>query len=346
MPQVTMRQMLEAGVHFGHQTRYWNPRMAPYIFGARGKIHIINLEKTVPLFNDAMNFVSGLAQKRGTLMFVGTKRSAREAIKEDATRCGQPYVAARWLGGMLTNFRTVKQSIARLKELEAAATDGTREKLVKREMLSMQREQEKLEKSLGGIKNMNRLPDALFVIDIGHENIAIEEARKLGIPVVAVVDTNYDPSLVDYAIPGNDDAIRAVQLYTRAVADAVLEGRAAAPTAVVAEGDDFVETDADGNPVMKKDSRDRDRDRKPGPRKPDNKRPGAPSGARRTGPPARPAADAKASPAAEASSQAAAAPTEDAAAADVAVPAEASASAESAAPAAVEASDSKPATDA
>ena len=346
MPKVTMRQMLEAGVHFGHQTRYWNPRMAPYIFGARGKIHIINLEKTVPLFNDAMNFVSGLAQKRGTLMFVGTKRSAREAIKEDATRCGQPYVAARWLGGMLTNFRTVKQSIARLKELEAAATDGTREKLVKREMLSMQREQEKLEKSLGGIKNMNRLPDALFVIDIGHENIAIEEARKLGIPVVAVVDTNYDPSLVDYAIPGNDDAIRAVQLYTRAVADAVLEGRAAAPTAVVAEGDDFVETDADGNPVMKKDSRDRDRDRKPGPRKPVNKRPGAPSGARRTGPPARPAADAKASPAAEASSQAAAAPTEDAAAADVAVPAEASASAESAAPAAVEASDSKPATDA
>ena len=330
MPQVTMRQMLEAGVHFGHQTRYWNPRMAPYIFGARGKIHIINLEKTVPLFNDAMNFVSGLAQKRGTLMFVGTKRSAREAIKEDATRCGQPYVAARWLGGMLTNFRTVKQSIARLKELEAGATDGSHEKLVKRELLSMQREQEKLEKSLGGIKNMNRLPDALFVIDIGHENIAIQEARKLGIPVVAVVDTNYDPSLVDYAIPGNDDAIRAVQLYTRAVADAVLEGRAAAPSAVVAEGDEFVELDADGNPVMKKDAgRDRDRDRKPGPRKPDNKRPGAPSGARRTGPPARAAAPAaaKGPAAAEAS-------------ADTPAPAaaEASASAETAAPAAAEAS--------
>ncbi len=349
MPQVTMRQMLEAGVHFGHQTRYWNPRMAPYIFGARGKIHIINLEKTVPLFNDAMNFVSGLAQKRGTLMFVGTKRSAREAIKEDATRCGQPYVAARWLGGMLTNFRTVKQSIARLKELEAAAGDGTREKLVKREMLSMQREQEKLEKSLGGIKNMNRLPDALFVIDIGHENIAIEEARKLGIPVVAVVDTNYDPSLVDYAIPGNDDAIRAVQLYTRAVADAVLEGRAAAPSAVVAEGDDFVETDADGNPVMKKDARDRDRDRKPGPRKPDNKRPGAPTGARRTGPPARaaaPTADAKAPAAAEASAEAAGAPAENAAPSEVAAPTEASAPVEAAAPAATEVSDAKPAADA
>ena len=316
MPQVTMRQMLEAGVHFGHQTRYWNPRMAPYIFGARGKIHIINLEKTVPLFNDAMNFVSGLAQKRGTLMFVGTKRSAREAIKEDATRCGQPYVAARWLGGMLTNFRTVKQSISRLKELEAAATDGTHEKLVKRELLSMQREQEKLEKSLGGIKNMNRLPDALFVIDIGHENIAIEEARKLGIPVVAVVDTNYDPSLVDYAIPGNDDAIRAVQLYTRAVADAVLEGRAAAPSAVVAEGDEFVETDADGNPVMKKDAgRERDRDRKPGPRKPDGKRPGAPSGARRpaAGGPARAAAPKPAAAEASAPTEAAAPAAETAA---------------------------------
>ncbi len=348
MPQVTMRQMLEAGVHFGHQTRYWNPRMAPYIFGARGKIHIINLEKTVPLFNDAMNFVSGLAQKRGTLMFVGTKRSAREAIKEDATRCGQPYVAARWLGGMLTNFRTVKQSISRLKELEAAATDGTREKLVKRELLSMQREQEKLEKSLGGIKNMNRLPDALFVIDIGHENIAIQEARKLGIPVVAVVDTNYDPSLVDYAIPGNDDAIRAVQLYTRAVADAVLEGRAAAPSAVVAEGDDFVETDADGNPVMKKDSRDRDRDRKPGPRKPDNKRPGAPSGARRTGPPARAAsstADAKALDVAEASAEAVAAPAESSAPPETAAPAAVESSAETT-PVAAETSDAKPAADA
>ncbi|MGA9828727.1 MAG: 30S ribosomal protein S2, partial [Rhodanobacteraceae bacterium] len=219
MSQVTMRQMLEAGVHFGHQTRYWNPRMAPYIFGARGKIHIINLEKTLPLFNDAMNYVSGLAQKRGTIMFVGTKRSARDAVKEEAVRCGMPYVAARWLGGMLTNFRTVKQSIGRLKEIETMSEDGSFDKLVKHEVLGLLRERDKLERSLGGIKDMNRLPDALFVIDIGHENIAVLEAKKLGIPVVAVVDTNYDPALVDYPIPGNDDAIRAVQLYTSAAAD-------------------------------------------------------------------------------------------------------------------------------
>ncbi|HEY9110860.1 MAG TPA: 30S ribosomal protein S2 [Rhodanobacteraceae bacterium] len=250
MPQVTMRQMLEAGVHFGHQTRYWNPKMAPYIFGARGKIHIINLEATVPKFIDAMNYLSGLAQKRRTVLFVGTKRSAREAIGEEAARCGMPYVNARWLGGMLTNFRTVKQSVARLKELEAAETDGTFDKLVKHEVLSLRRERDKLEKSLGGIKDMKNLPDALFVIDIGHENIAVLEAKKLGIPVVAVVDTNYDPTLVDYAIPGNDDAIRAVQLYARAAADAVLEGKAAAP--IQARGDDseFVELDAEGNPVV------------------------------------------------------------------------------------------------
>ena len=252
MSQITMRQMLEAGVHFGHQTRYWNPKMAPYIFGARGKIHIINLEKTVPLFNDAMNFISGLAQKRGTIMFVGTKRSAREAIAEEAARCGMPYVSARWLGGMLTNFRTVKQSIARLKELEAAETDGSHAKLVKHEVLRLQREREKLEKSLGGIKNMNGLPDALFIVDIGHENIAVDEARKLGIPIVAVVDTNYDPSLVDYPIPGNDDAIRAVQLYARAAADAVLEGKSAAP--IMASGEDeFIELDEQGNPVTRQD---------------------------------------------------------------------------------------------
>ncbi|GIX34241.1 MAG: 30S ribosomal protein S2 [Lysobacteraceae bacterium] len=249
MPQVTMREMLEAGVHFGHQTRYWNPKMAPYIFGARGKIHIINLEKTVPLFSDAMNFISGLAQKRGTILFVGTKRSAREAIKEEATRCGMPYVAQRWLGGMLTNFRTVKQSVARLKELDAMEAEGSYGKLVKHEVLALQRERAKLEASLGGIKNMDRLPDALFVIDIGHENIAVQEARKLGIPVVAVVDTNYDPSLVEYPIPGNDDAIRAVQLYARAAADAVLEGKAAAPITASAD-DEFVELDADGNPVL------------------------------------------------------------------------------------------------
>ena len=291
MPQITMRQMLEAGVHFGHQTRYWNPKMAPYIFGARGKIHIINLEKTVPLFNDAMNFISGVAQKRGIILFVGTKRSAREAIKGEAERCGMPYMTQRWLGGSLTNFATVKKSVARLKELEAAETDGTFQKLVKHEVMGLRRERDKLEASLGGIKDMNRLPDALFVIDIGHENIAIEEAKKLGIPVVAVVDTNYDPALVDYAIPGNDDAIRAVQLYARAAADAVLEGKAAAPAVVAGEKDDFVELDADGNPMGNKDARDRDDRRKPGPRKPapGNKRPPAgrrgpaPRGARNEG---------------------------------------------------------------
>ena len=254
MSQVTMRQMLEAGVHFGHQTRYWNPKMGPYIFGARGKIHIINLEKTLPLFTDAMNFISGIAQKRGTVLFVGTKRSARESIKEEAVRCNMPYMSMRWLGGTLTNFATVKKSVARLKELEAAETDGTFDKLVKHEVLGLRRERDKLEASLGGIKEMNRLPDALFVIDIGHENIAVQEAKKLGIPVIAVVDTNYDPNLVDYPIPGNDDAIRAVQLYVRAAADAVLEGKAASPQAHVA-ADDFVELDAEGNPVAKEDKK-------------------------------------------------------------------------------------------
>ncbi len=246
MPQITMRQMLEAGVHFGHQTRYWNPKMGPYIFGARGKIHIINLEKTVPLFNDAMNFISGIAQKRGIILFLGTKRSARDSVKEEAERCGMPYMTQRWLGGTLTNFRTVKQSVARLKELEAAETDGTFQKIVKHEVLSLRREREKLFASLGGIKEMNRLPDALFVIDIGHEDIAIKEAKKLGIPVIAVVDTNYDPNLVDYAIPGNDDAIRAVQLYARAAADAVLEGKAAAPQAATVREEEFAEGENDG----------------------------------------------------------------------------------------------------
>ncbi|HVI58349.1 MAG TPA: 30S ribosomal protein S2 [Luteimonas sp.] len=245
MPQITMRQMLEAGVHFGHQTRYWNPKMAPYIFGARGKIHIINLEKTVPLFGDAMNFISGIAQKRGMILFVGTKRSARDAIKEEAERCGMPYMTQRWLGGTLTNFRTVKQSVSRLKELEAAETDGTFEKLVKHEVLGLRREREKLLASLGGIKEMNRLPDALFVIDIGHEDIAIKEAKKLGIPVIAVVDTNYDPALVDYPIPGNDDAIRAVQLYAAAAADAVLEGKAAAPNVASVREEEFAESEGD-----------------------------------------------------------------------------------------------------
>ncbi len=251
MPQVTMRQMLEAGVHFGHQTRYWNPRMAPYIFGARGRIHIINLEKTMPLFSDAMNFVSGLAQKRGNILFVGTKRSARDAIREEAARCGMPFVAYRWLGGMLTNFRTVKQSISRLKEIETMSADGSFERRPKHEVLKLTREQEKLERSLGGIKNMGGLPDAMFVIDVGHEKIAVAEARKLGIPVIGVVDTNYDPMEIDYVIPGNDDAIRAVQLYSRAVADAVLEGKAASPQITVNESDEFVELDEEGNPIAR-----------------------------------------------------------------------------------------------
>lgn len=282
MPSVTMRQMLEAGVHFGHQTRYWNPRMAPYIFGARGKIHIINLEKTLPLFTDAMNFISGLAQRRGAILFVGTKRSARDAVREEAARCGMPFVSHRWLGGMLTNFRTVKQSIARLKELEAMESDGSMERFVKHEALQLRREREKLEKSLGGIKNMSALPDALFVIDIGHENIAIEEARKLGIPVVAVVDTNYDPMQVDYAIPGNDDAIRAVQLYARAAADAVLEGKAAAPIVAAEAKDEFVELDAEGNPVPRDDAgKRRAAPRKQaGDRRPPSKRPAGKRGPR------------------------------------------------------------------
>jgi len=280
MTQVTMRQMLEAGVHFGHQTRYWNPKMGPYIFGARGKIHIINLEKTLPLFTDAMNFISGIAQKRGTILFVGTKRSARDSIKEEAIRCGQPYMSMRWLGGTLTNFATVKKSVARLKELEAAETDGTFEKLVKHEVLGLRRERDKLDASLGGIKEMNRLPDALFVIDIGHENIAVQEAKKLGIPVIAVVDTNYDPNLVDYAIPGNDDAIRAVQLYVHAAADAVLEGKAASPQAHVA-ADDFVELDAEGNPVAKADTKPAPRRAPRDDKRPARRGPGGPGGDKR-----------------------------------------------------------------
>jgi small subunit ribosomal protein S2 len=228
MPQVTMRQMLEAGVHFGHQTRFWNPKMAAYIFGERNKIHIINLEKTLPMYNDAANFLGKLAAKKGNILFVGTKRAARDAIKEHAERAGMPYVNHRWLGGMLTNFKTVKQSIKRLKELEAMAADGSFTRLSKKEALMLTREQEKLERSLGGIKDMGGLPDAVFVIGVDHEKIAIAEANKLGIPVVGVVDTNTNPEGVDYVIPGNDDAIRAIQLYVRGVADAVVESRAAA----------------------------------------------------------------------------------------------------------------------
>jgi small subunit ribosomal protein S2 len=236
--------MLEAGVHFGHQTRYWNPKMKPYIFGHRNKIHIVNLEKTQPLFKDALNFVGKLAANGGRILFVGTKRSARDVIREEAERCGMPYVNHRWLGGMLTNFKTIRQSIKRLKELEAMVADGSmNQRFNKKEALGLRREMEKLERSLGGIKDMNGLPDALFVIDTGHEKIAVAEARKLGISVVGVVDTNNDPEDIDYVIPGNDDAIRAVQLYVQGASAAVLEGRTAAAQAVGSAADEFVEVE-------------------------------------------------------------------------------------------------------
>ncbi|ATE62559.1 30S ribosomal protein S2 [Thauera sinica] len=245
---VTMRQMLEAGVHFGHQTRFWNPRMAPYIFGQRNKIHIVNLEKTMAKYNEAMNFVRKLASNRGNILFVSTKRQAREIISEEAHRAGMPYVDERWLGGMLTNFKTVKQSIKRLKEVEAMMEDGSIERLSKREALTVRRELDKLQKSIGGIKDMGGLPDALFVIDVGYHKIAITEAQKLGIPVVAVVDTNHSPEGVDYVIPGNDDSSRAIRLYARGVADAVLEGRSQVLQEIVAAGgDEFVEVEEEGS---------------------------------------------------------------------------------------------------
>jgi small subunit ribosomal protein S2 len=238
-----MREMLEAGVHFGHQTRYWNPRMAPYIFGHRNKIHIVNLEKTMEKYLEALKFVRRLATNKGTVLFVGTKRQAREIIKEEAQRCGAPFVDYRWLGGMLTNYKTVKQSIKRLKDIEAMARDGTLDKLPKKEALRYQREIVKLDRSLGGIKDMNGLPDALFVIDVGYQKGAVAEANKLGIPVIGVVDTNHSPEHVAYVIPGNDDSSRAIRLYVRGVADAVLEGRQDSLKEVVRGGDEFVEVD-------------------------------------------------------------------------------------------------------
>ena len=245
---VTMRQMLEAGVHFGHQTRFWNPRMAPFIFGQRNKIHIVNLEKTMVKYNEAMDFVRKLAANRGNIMFVSTKRQAREIIAEEAQRAGMPYVDERWLGGMLTNFKTVKQSIKRLKEVEAMMEDGSIERLSKREALTVRRELEKLQKSIGGIKEMGGLPDALFIIDVGYHKIAITEAKKLGIPVVAVVDTNHSPEGVEYLIPGNDDSSRAIRLYARGVADAVLQGRSQVLQEIVdAGGDEFVEVEEEGS---------------------------------------------------------------------------------------------------
>jgi len=241
MADVTMRQMLEAGVHFGHQTRYWNPKMAPYIFGERGKIHIINLEKTMPMFGDALNYISSLVANGGTLLFVGTKRSAQSTIRENAERCGMPYVNHRWLGGMLTNYKTVRASIKRLKELETMTGDGSFSKISKKEALMLTRELEKLERSLGGIKNMRGIPDAMFVVDVGHEKIAVTEARKLGIPVIGIVDTNNSLEGVDYVIPGNDDAIRAIKLYVEAAADAAETGKLSVAHAMIDSKDEFVE---------------------------------------------------------------------------------------------------------
>lgn len=237
MANISMRQMLEAGVHFGHHTRYWNPKMAPYIFGTRSKIHIINLEKTLPLYNDALNFVGKIAARGGKVLFVGTKRSAREQTAEAAVKSSMPYINHRWLGGMLTNFRTVRQSIKRLKELEWIVRDGSLDRLAKKEVVNLKREIGKLERSLGGIKDMSSLPDALFVIDVGHEKIAVKEANKLGIPVLGIVDTNNSPEGISFVIPGNDDAIRSVKLYFTGLIDAVLEGRAL----LSGQDDDFIE---------------------------------------------------------------------------------------------------------
>ncbi len=247
MSSVSMRQMLEAGVHFGHQTRFWNPKMAPFIFGERNKIHIINLEKTLPMYSAAAKFVKDVITNGGTVLFVGTKRAARDAIRREAERVDMPYVSQRWLGGMLTNFKTIKQSIRRLFELEEMRENGTFDALTKKEVLGLTREMEKLEKSLGGIKNMKSLPDVMFIVDVNHEDIAAKEARKLGIPVVAVVDTNSSPEGIDYLIPGNDDAMRAIQLYAAGIADAVLDGKASAPEVKLGE-DEFVELDEEGKP--------------------------------------------------------------------------------------------------
>jgi small subunit ribosomal protein S2 len=264
MADVSMRQMLEAGVHFGHQTRYWNPKMAPYIFGERNKIHIINLEKSLPLAREASAFVKATVANGGKILFVGTKRAAREAMRTHASRAEMPFVSYRWLGGMLTNYKTIRQSVKRLMTLEKMAEEGGFEGLTKKEVLGLSREQEKLDRSLGGIKDMKSLPDVLFIIDVDHEDIAVREARKLGIPVVAVVDTNCSPDSVDYVIPGNDDAMRAIELYAAIIADAAIEGKASLPEVALGE-DEFVELDAEGN--VKKSTGRKKKSAKKGPAK-------------------------------------------------------------------------------
>ena len=273
MASLSMRQMLEAGVHFGHQTRFWNPKMEQFIFGERNKIHIINLERTLPLYNEASVFVKGVVADGGKLLFVGTKRSARDAIQAEATRCGMPYVNQRWLGGMLTNFKTIRQSIKRLQELEELRDSGALDRRSKKEAQTLRREMEKLLRSLGGIKDMGALPDALFVVDVGHEEIAVHEAKKLGIPVVAIVDSNCSPDGIDYVIPGNDDAMKAIQLYAAGIADAVIDGKSAVP-AMPAGEDEFVELDEQGQPRRKSAAR--------APRKAANVRRKAPARGRQT----------------------------------------------------------------
>ena len=248
MAEVTVRDMLDAGVHFGHRARHWNPKMAPFIYGERNQLHIIDLEQTVPLYKKTCDFVRSVAAQRGTVLFVGTKRAAQHAIRKEATRCGMPYVSHRWLGGTLTNLKTIKKSTARLEELEALEEGSMRERFTKKEILGLKREKEKLLRSLGGIRNMDSLPDAVFIIDLEHERIALNEARKLGIPVAAVVDTNCSPQDVDYMIPGNDDAIRAAELYTRGIADAIMKGREEMPEISLGD-DEFVELDEHGKPI-------------------------------------------------------------------------------------------------
>ncbi len=317
MADVTMRQMLEAGVHFGHQTRFWNPQMAPFIFGERNKIHIINLEKSLPMAREACAFVKATVADGGKVLFVGTKRAARDSVRKHAIRCEMPFVSQRWLGGMLTNYKTIRQSVKRLMTLEEMAAEGGFEGLTKKEILGLNREREKLEKSLGGIKEMKSIPDVMFVVDVEHEDIAIREARKLGIPVVAVVDTNCSPEGVDYIIPGNDDAMRAIELYSALIADAVIEGRASLPEVALGE-DEFVELDAEGN-VKKTGER-----RKKGAKKPARKATVKKKAAAKkveakaeqdeTAPAAETAAEETATPAEEPAAEAAAAPAEEPAA--------------------------------
>ncbi len=249
MTDVSMRRMLEAGVHFGHQTRFWNPKMAPFIFGERNRIHIINLERTLPLYNEAREFIRRVVADGGTVLFVGSKRAARQAISEEAVRCGMPYVSHRWLGGMLTNFKTIRKSITRLKDLEEITAEGARGDYTKKELLGLSRERDKLERTLGGIKDMEALPDAIFLVDVGHEEIAVKEGAKLGIPIIAVVDTNSSPDEIDYVVPGNDDAMRAIKLYAHGAAEAVLAGKASIPEVPVGD-DEFVELDEEGRPKV------------------------------------------------------------------------------------------------